>query len=125
MPDLKKILIIEDDKFLSKMLGRTLEDHNYEVIHAANGKEGLIKATEGINLILLDIMLPDVDGFDILETLKSTATTKKIPVIIMSNLGQPEDKKQGQALGAQNYIVKSDISLDEVVEKVREILPLK
>lgn len=125
MPDLKKILIVEDDKFLSKMLGRTLEDHNYEVIHAGNGKEGLIKATQGIDLILLDIMLPDVDGFDILETLKSTATTKKIPVIIMSNLGQPEDRKQGKALGAQNYIVKSDISLDEVVSKVREVLPLK
>lgn len=126
MPDTRKILIVEDDKFLSKMLGRMLESHNYNVVHAASGKEGLIKSADNeVKLILLDIMLPDIDGFDLLETLKTQAATKKIPVIIMSNLGQPEDKKQGKTLGAADYLVKSDLSLDEVVAKVRTYLPPK
>ena len=124
MPDAKKILIVEDDKFLAKMLGRMLESHNYEVIHAGNGKEGLVKASgDNVKLILLDIMLPDIDGFDLLETIKSQEITKSIPVIIMSNLGQPEDKQQGRSLGAVDYLVKSDLSLDEVVKKVRKYLP--
>lgn len=120
----KNILIIEDDKFLSKMLARMLESHNYEVVQAGSGKEGLVKASGGnVNLILLDIMLPDIDGFDLLETIKGDDKVKKIPVIIMSNLGQPEDMQQGRALGAVDYLVKSDLSLDEVVNKVRKYLP--
>lgn len=120
----KKILIIEDDKFLAKMLSRMLESHQYETIMASTGKEGLVKASAGeANLILLDIMLPDIDGFDLLETIKGDQRIKKIPVVIMSNLGQPEDMQQGRALGAQDYLVKSDLSLDEVVNKVRKYLP--
>ena len=120
----KKILIIEDDKFLAKMLGRMLESHKYETILASNGKEGLVKASGGdINLILLDIMLPDIDGFDLLETIRNTAKTKKNPVIILSNLGQPEDQQQGRVLGVKDYLVKSDFSLDEVIKKVRKYLP--
>src|SRR3989338_5999222 len=122
----KKILIIEDDKFLAKMLGRMLESHGYEVIVASNGKEGLMKASQSeANLILLDIMLPDIDGFDLLETIKKDDKAKKAPVIIISNLGQPEDIQQGRSLGAVDYLVKSDLSLDEVVEKVRKHLPNK
>jgi len=121
----KKILIIEDDKFLAKMLANTLESHGYEIVLAINGKEGLIKASgENVNLILLDIMLPDFDGFDLLETIKKEEKTKKVPVIILSNLGQPEVKQQGRALGAVDYLVKSDFSLDEVIKKVRKYLPL-
>ena len=120
----KKILIIEDDKFLAKMLGRMLESHQYETILASNGKEGLLKASsDQPNLILLDIMLPDIDGFDLLETVKNNEKTKKIPVIIISNLGQPEDIQEGRSLGAKDYLVKSDLSLDEVVKKVRKYLP--
>ncbi len=122
----KKVLIIEDDKFLAKMLARILESHDYEVMFAVNGKEGLMKASQGeANLILLDIMLPDMDGFDLLETIKKDKKTQKIPVIILSNLGQPEDIQQGKALGVKDYLVKSDLSLDEVVEKVRKYLPPK
>jgi len=124
MPKGKNILIIEDDKFLSKMLAKMLESHNYEVTQAITGREGLVKASGGdTNLILLDIMLPDIDGFDLLETIKSDKKIKKIPVIIMSNLGQPEDRQQGKALGAEDYLVKSDLSLDDVVSKVRKYLP--
>ncbi|OGY46098.1 MAG: hypothetical protein A3A24_03710 [Candidatus Buchananbacteria bacterium RIFCSPLOWO2_01_FULL_46_12] len=120
----KTILIVEDDKFLAKMLGRNLESHHYQVVQAINGKEGLVKASQGnIDLILLDIMLPDIDGFDLLETIKNDEKTKRIPVIIISNLGQPEDIQQGKSLGAKDYLVKSDLSLDQVVEKVRKNLP--
>jgi len=120
----KKILIIEDDQFLAKMLGRMLESHQYEVTLAGSGKEGLLKISNvKPNLILLDIMLPDIDGFDVLETIKADASTKKIPVIIMSNLGQTEDIQQGKSLGAKEHLIKSDLSLDEVVEKIRKYLP--
>ena len=126
MAEPKNILVIEDDKFLAKMLGKTLEGHGYGVVHAINGKEGLMKASQGgINLILLDIMLPDIDGFDLLETIKRNETINKVPVIIVSNLGQPEDIQQGRALGAVDYLVKSDMSLDECKEKVRKYLPIK
>ena len=74
-------------------------------------------------MILLDIMLPDIDGFDLLETIKNNENTKKIPVIIISNLGQPEDIQQGRSLGGKDYLVKSDLSLDEVVKKIRKYLP--
>ena len=120
----KKILIIEDDKFLAKMISRTLESHNYEIILAGSGKEGLVKASgSDVDLILLDIMLPDIDGFDLLETIKGDEKTKKIPVVIISNLGQPEDIQRGRTLGAKDYLVKSDLSLDEVVKKVQKYLP--
>jgi len=124
MAEKQKILLVEDDKFLGKMLGKMLESHNYEVVLAANGREGLLKASNSNpNLILLDIMLPDIDGFDVLETIKQDEKIKKIPVIIISNLGQPEDIQQGKSLGAKDYLVKSDMSLDEVVAKVRKHLP--
>jgi len=120
----KKILIVEDDKFLAKMLARMLESHQYEAVFAASGKEGILKASSGdIDLILLDIMLPDIDGFDVLETIKHDERTKKTPVIILSNLGQAEDQQQGKTLGANDYLVKSDLSLDEVVAKIRKYLP--
>lgn len=120
----KKILIIEDDKFLAKMLSRMLEANNYSVALASTGKEGLTKAaSENPGLILLDIMLPDIDGFDVLKSLKGDEKTKKIPVVILSNLGQAEDIEQGRKLGADDYLVKSDLSLDEVVAKVRKYWP--
>ena len=117
-------MIIEDDRFLAKMLGRMLESNNYQTELAVTGQEGLSKAAAGqADLILLDIMLPDVDGFDILSKIKNDAKTKNTPVVIISNLGQPEDIAQGKKLGAVDYLVKSDLSLDEVVEKVSQHLP--
>jgi DNA-binding response OmpR family regulator len=119
----KKILIVEDDKFLAKMMSKAMEGEGYEVILASNGKEGLIKSSAGgINLILLDLMLPDLDGFDLLRTIKSNEATKSIPVIIMSNLGQAEDMAQAKKMGASDYLIKSDMALDEVVKKVKNYL---
>jgi two-component system cell cycle response regulator len=121
--DKKKILIVEDDKFLSKMLSRMLDESNYEIVMASSGTEGLAKSAEaGVNMILLDIMLPDMAGFDVLEKVKANSATANIPVIIMSNLAQPEDIQQGKKLGAVDYLVKSDLSLDEIVAKVNSHL---
>lgn len=122
----KKVLIVEDDKFLGKMLSKMLEASNYQISIASSGKEGLTKAaSENPDLILLDIMLPDIDGFEVLESLKNQEITNKIPVVILSNLGQPEDMQQGRKLGVLDYIVKSDLSLDDVVDKLNKLLPKK
>ncbi|OGY55161.1 MAG: hypothetical protein A2951_02560 [Candidatus Buchananbacteria bacterium RIFCSPLOWO2_01_FULL_56_15] len=119
----KKILIIEDDVFLSKLLARQLEDSGFETVLAANGKEGLAKAVANpADLVLLDVMLPDVDGFDILSQLKAEGASKDAPVIIISNLGQAEDIQQSRQLGAVDHIVKSDLSLDELVKKVKQYI---
>lgn len=121
MSEKKKILIIEDDKFLSKLLARQLELSGFETALAADGQEGLAKAQAlASDLILLDIMLPDMDGFDVLKKIKAEGASKNVPVIIISNLGQAEDIAQGKALGAQDYIIKSDLSLDELVKKVSQ-----
>ena len=117
------LLIIEDDVFLAKMMARMLEAEGIECTLAGNGREGLRRATSlRPRLIILDIILPDLDGFAVLSKLKANAATKRIPVLIVSNLGQEEDIQQGLSLGAQDYIVKSDLSLDDVVAKVKQHL---
>ncbi|MDO8560358.1 MAG: response regulator [bacterium] len=119
----KAVLIIEDDEFLAKMMARMLEEAGLRCTLAGNGKEGLRKAQADVpQLIILDIILPDLDGFSILSKLKAAAATKAVPVIIISNLGQEEDVQQGLRLGAKDYIVKSDLSLDAVVAKVMKQL---
>jgi DNA-binding response OmpR family regulator len=124
MENSKKILIAEDDKFLAKMLSRMLTESKYEVILASSGQEAIDKAgsEDGLSLIILDIMLPDLDGFDVLKKIKENSKLKAVPVIIMSNLGQPEDIKQGKALGAIDHLIKSDFSLDEVAKKIKKIV---
>lgn len=117
------ILIIEDDEFLAKMMARVFEENGLTCELASSGKEGLKKATSvNPRLIILDIILPDLDGFSILSKIKSFPATKRIPVIIISNLGQEEDVQQGLKLGAKDYIVKSDLSIDAVVAKVKKYL---
>ncbi|MFA6255118.1 MAG: response regulator [Patescibacteria group bacterium] len=115
----KKILVIEDDKFLSKMLSRALEAKGHEVILANDGKEGLNKAkTELPNLIVLDIMLPDSDGIEILKQLKADAKTVDIPVIVSTNLGDQATISRILDAGGKEYLVKADWGIDEVVKKI-------
>lgn len=125
MENVKKILIVEDDNFLVRMLSKTIEAEGYEVVMAGTGEEGWRKASSdtAIRLILLDIMLPDLDGFEVLKRIRQYEPTKNTPVIIVSNLGQPEDQERGKALGATDYIIKSNVSLDEVAARVKKFLP--
>jgi len=117
----QKILMIEDDKFLRKIYRDKLTRAGFDFIEATNGEEGLNKViSESPDLVLLDLILPRKNGFDVLIEMKRNENTKKIPVIILSNLGQESDIKRGLELGAQDYLVKPEISLSEVVDKVKE-----
>lgn len=118
-----KILLIEDDKFLRTVLEKKLKNENFEVITAVDGEEAVQKLVEERpEFILLDIILPKKNGFIFLEEVKKDPTFKKIPVIILSNLGQEEDVKKGLAMGADDYLVKAKISLDDIVNKIKSII---
>ena len=123
MPKKKKpkILMIEEDYFLRKIYRNKLNKAGYDFIEATNGIEGLNKINfEKPDLVLLDLILPRKNGFDVLISMRKNKKTKKIPVIILSNLGQESDIKKGFAFGAQEYLIKSEISLSEVVKEVKK-----
>ena len=118
----KKILLVEDDMFLSKIMEERLQDEGWEVNLAGNGEEGLQKAKSYLpDLILLDMILPKMNGFEVLEALNKDEKTKKIPVIVLSNLGQDEDIKNAKKIGAADYLVKSNFSIKAIVEKINKI----
>lgn len=114
----KKILIVEDEKPLAHALELKMTHEGYETTVASTGREGLEKASTGdYDLILLDLILPEVDGFAILEGLK----TKKLKpiVVVLSNLGQDEDRKKAEEFGVKNYLVKSNVPLADIVKVVK------
>lgn len=122
----KKILSIEDDAFLSGLISDKFIENGFAIITANLGGIGIQEAkTKKPALILLDLMLPDMSGFDILKEVKEDPDTKDIPVIILSNLGGSGDLEKGLALGAERYLVKSNVLPEEVVEIVQEILSRK
>jgi len=117
----QKILMIEEDRFLRKIYKNKLSKENFEFIEATNGEEGLNKiVSEKPDIVLLDLILTRKSGFDVLVEMKRNGKTKKIPVIILSNLGQESDIKRGLSLGAKEYLVKTEISLFDVVNKIKE-----
>ncbi len=119
----QKIVLIEDDRYLSNALHFELQNAGFQVALAGNGREGLEKIkSEKPDLVLLDLLLPMEDGFRILETIKKDDAVKKIPVIILSNLSQESDIEKGKRLGAADYLIKSSLSIKEVVEKVKGYL---
>ena len=121
-----KILLVEDDSFLSGMYETKLKLEGFEVVLADDGAKGLeYSIKHNPDIILLDIILPKLDGFAVLKGLKENAETKKIPVILMTNLGQKEDIERGMQLGAQDYLVKAHFMPSEVVEKIREYLKIE
>ncbi len=118
------ILIVEDESFLSKVLAERMEDEGFgRITVAGNGEEALEQVKAHIpNIILLDMILPRMNGFEVLEHLQADPKFKKIPVLVLSNLGQDQDIEQAKTLGATDYIVKSNFSLQKVVEKIVTIL---
>ena len=118
-----KILIIEDDKFLRQLIVQKLVKEDYDVMEAIDGEDGLKKAKEGSpDLILLDLILPGIDGFEVLNQMKQENLLEKIPVIILSNLGQKEDVERGLNLGAVDYLIKAHFTPGEIIEKVKKAL---
>lgn len=118
---LKKVLLVEDDEFLAALLKNRLQKENFEVILAKNGEEAL-KSLETIvpDLILLDIILPGKSGFEVLEEMHADPKFPKVPVLIISNLGQESDIAKGRELGALGYFVKARTSIDEVINQVKK-----
>ncbi|MFQ6049785.1 MAG: PleD family two-component system response regulator [Candidatus Paceibacterales bacterium] len=127
MPKKKpKILMIEDNQYLLKLYRNKLTSVGFEFIEATNGVEGLNKVISlKPDIVLLDLILPRKNGFDVLIEMRRNAETKDIPVIILSILGQEADVKRGLSLGAQDYLVKAETSFSEVISKVKEWLVKK
>ena len=118
----QKILMIEEDRFLRKIYRNKFNKEGFKFVEATNGQEGLNKIFfEKPDIVLLDLILPRKSGFDVLVEMKKNEKTKNIPVIIFSNLGQESDIKIGLSLGAQEYLIKSETSLSEVVNKAKEL----
>lgn len=118
-----KILFIDDDDFLRKIYKSELSDQGYEVVLAANGEEGIALAKAQIpDLIILDMIMPQKNGFEVLDALKKDEACKNIPIIILSNLGQEKDVARGLSMGAQEYLIKDKMSMEEVVAKLQKYL---
>lgn len=121
---MSKILLVEDDNNLREIYGARLEAEGYDIVTAGDGEEALATAVrERPDLIISDVMMPKISGFDMLDILRSTPETKDVKVIVMTALSQDEDRRRGEQLGADRYVVKSQVTLDDVVAMVREILP--
>lgn len=120
---MKKILFIEDEVALQKALGDVLRKENYEVISALDGEIGLRMAvTQKPDLILLDLILPKKEGLEVLKELRENPETKRIPVIILTNLERIENVDKALEMGATAYLIKTQYKLEEVIEKVKKAL---
>lgn len=114
------VIVVEDESFLSKILAERLEDEEFKQVDvASNGEEGLQKISANPpDIILLDMILPKMNGFEVLEKLNADEKLKHIPVLVLSNLGQDSDIEQAKNLGAVDYIVKSNFSMQKVIESI-------
>lgn len=118
-----RVLVVEDDKFLRDLVVKKLRNEGFTVYEAIDGEEGLqITSKESPEFILLDLILPGIDGFEVLRRLKEQPATKNIPVIVLSNLGQTEDVTKATRLGANGYMIKAKFTLDEIIINVKKIL---
>lgn len=119
----KKILIIEDEKTIRFLLSQRLREEGFEVIEVIDGESGLQKLRdEKVDLVLLDIILPGIDGFEVLSKIKAEPSLSSIPVVIMSNLGQQNEIERGLKLGASEFLLKANFTLDEIVSKIKRFL---
>jgi DNA-binding response OmpR family regulator len=119
----KTILIVEDNKFLRELIAQKLVKEGYEISEAPDGEEGIKKVKEvKPDLVLLDLILPRIDGFEVLSKIGEDSSLTQIPVIILSNLGQKEDVERGLKLGAVDYLIKAHFTPGEVVGKIKDIL---
>ncbi|MCP6719935.1 MAG: response regulator [Patescibacteria group bacterium] len=123
MPDQKTILLVEDEPLLGNLLKQRLEKEKFIVNLARDGEEAL-KVLKSIkpDLVLLDIILPKVSGFELMEILKDDPSYNQAPIVIISNLGQESDVEKGQVLGAIGYFVKAKMSIEDLVKKVKGFL---
>ena len=121
-----RVLLVEDDDFLRDICEIKLRKEGFDVMTSADGLDAFkkIKDTKP-QLVLLDVILPGMDGFDILKQTKENTETALIPIIMLTNLGQDNEVKKGLDMGAEDYIIKAHFTVDEIVEKVRSIIKKK
>ena len=121
---MKKILIVEDDVFLKNLESSKFNREGFEVMSASTAEEMDTVLAQAIpDIILLDLVLPGLDGFGILKKLKTDKRTSTVPVIIFSNLSDPKDVQQAKENGAAEFIVKANYTLDEIAEKIKKLVP--
>ena len=118
-----KVLLVEDDSTLMEMYQLKFNEAKIEILTATDGEAGLALAKQSLpDVVLLDIMMPKLDGFAVLTELKKDEKTKKIPVILLSNLGQKSDIEKGKELGAVDYVVKASLTPAQVLEKAKQYI---
>lgn len=121
-----KILLVEDDQSLREIYGIRLTAEGYEIVPAGDGEQALALAVkEKPDLIISDVMMPKISGFDMLDILRSTPETKDIKVIMMTALSSEDQRERGEALGADRFLVKSQVGIEDVVNAVHEVLDAK
>jgi len=122
----KRILVVEDEAMISSIYKTKFEADGFEVLIAADGATGLALAKkEKFDIIILDIILPGLDGFSILEEIKKDKVAKNTPVIMLTNLGTEDDKAKGQKLGALDYLVKASLTPGQISDKIKQALKIK
>lgn len=115
----KKILLVEDEKLMIELLERKLTQEGYELSIAQNGAEGLEKMKKSKpDIVLLDIIMPKMGGFEVMEVMSKDEELKKIPIIVISNSGQPVEIDRAQRLGAKDWLIKTEFDPQEVIDKV-------
>jgi len=119
----KKILVVEDDKFLRELISQKLASEGYDVIEAVDGDKGIEKIkNEKPDMVLLDLIIPGIDGFEVLAKMKADPETANTAVIILSNLGQKDDIEKGLEMGANDYLIKAHFTPGEIIEKIQQVL---
>ncbi|MCL1877191.1 response regulator [Candidatus Saccharibacteria bacterium] len=123
MEQKKKILLVEDDNTLASVYQQRLILEGFDVRHAENGEDALSIAVDYTpDLVLLDIMMPKLDGFDVLDILRNTPSTRNVHVIMLTALGQPKDVERAKSLGADDFLIKSQVVIGDVVEHIKQQL---
>lgn len=118
-----KILLVEDDDSLATVYETRLQAENFDTNRVANGEEALSAAIEyKPDLVILDVMMPKVSGFDVLDIIRNTPETANVKVIMLTALSQDSDKEKAQSLGVDDYLVKSQVVIADVVERIKELL---
>lgn len=123
MADKPKILLVEDDMGLATVYKARLEAEGFEVVHCDNGETALSDAIKHHpNLIILDVMMPKISGFDVLDILRNTPETANIKVVMLTALSQPKDVEKAKTLGADDYLVKSQVVIADVIDRIKHHL---
>ena len=122
----KKILIIEDDSLMLSMEAKKLKDNGYDILTAQSGEEAFVhlnsEDANSINLILLDLLLPEIDGFTVLQKIRENPKTSSVQVIVFSNSDDKEKQRKVNSLGITEFLTKANFTLDELVEKIKKLI---